>query len=166
MKILNLYAGIGGNRKLWGDEHEITAVENDPNIAKIYQEFFPNDTVIVGDAHKYLLEHYKEFDFIGKIFQTPDMTQQNKDKEIDEFMTKYGWEMTGTYRRKFKSFISKALQQAREEERRKVVEEIEKEIGINTNTKDKPIEIIGGIDKNEYINKLDIINKLTKNHEN
>lgn len=21
MKILNLYAGIGGNRKLWGDEH-------------------------------------------------------------------------------------------------------------------------------------------------
>ena len=27
MKILNLYAGIGGNRKLWGDEHEITAVE-------------------------------------------------------------------------------------------------------------------------------------------
>lgn len=29
MKILNLYAGIGGNRKLWtpnGDEHDITAV--------------------------------------------------------------------------------------------------------------------------------------------
>lgn len=25
MKILNLYAGIGGNRKLWGDDHEITA---------------------------------------------------------------------------------------------------------------------------------------------
>jgi len=43
MKILNLYAGIGGNRKLWGDEHEITAVEIDPEIAKIYQDFFPND---------------------------------------------------------------------------------------------------------------------------
>lgn len=27
MKILNLYAGIGGNRKLWGDEHEITAFD-------------------------------------------------------------------------------------------------------------------------------------------
>jgi DNA (cytosine-5)-methyltransferase 1 len=27
MRILNLYAGIGGNRKLWGDDHEITAVE-------------------------------------------------------------------------------------------------------------------------------------------
>lgn len=64
MKILNLYAGIGGNRKLWGNEHEITAVENVPEIAKIYQDFFPNDKVIVADAHQYLLEHYNEFDFI------------------------------------------------------------------------------------------------------
>ncbi len=64
MKILNLYAGIGGNRKLWGDEHEITAVELNADIAKIYQDFFPSDTVIVGDAHQYLLDHYKEFDFI------------------------------------------------------------------------------------------------------
>lgn len=64
MKILNLYSGIGGNRKLWGDEHEITAVENVPEIAKIYADFFPNDKVIVADAHQYLLDHYKEFDFI------------------------------------------------------------------------------------------------------
>ena len=64
MKILNLYAGIGGNRKLWGDEHDITAVELDPAIAAIYQELYPNDTVIVADAHQYLLEHHKEFDFI------------------------------------------------------------------------------------------------------
>jgi DNA (cytosine-5)-methyltransferase 1 len=64
MKILNLYAGIGGNRKLWGDEHQITAVEYNSDIAKLYQEFFPNDTVMVTDAHQYLLEHYKEFDFI------------------------------------------------------------------------------------------------------
>jgi len=64
LKILNLYAGIGGNRKLWGNEHDITAVEIDPNIAKIYQDFFPKDKVIVADAHKYLLEHYQEFDFI------------------------------------------------------------------------------------------------------
>lgn len=64
MKILNLYAGIGGNRKLWGDEHEITAVEYDASIAKIYQDFFPNDKVVVGDAHQYLLEHFHEFDFI------------------------------------------------------------------------------------------------------
>ena len=64
MKILNLYAGIGGNRKLWGDEHDITAVELNPDIAKIYQDFFPKDKVIVGDAHEYLLEHFEEFDFI------------------------------------------------------------------------------------------------------
>lgn len=64
MKILNLYAGIGGNRKLWGNEHEITAVEYDHKIAAIYQEHFPNDKVIVGDAHEYLLKHFKEFDFI------------------------------------------------------------------------------------------------------
>jgi len=64
MKILNLYAGIGGNRKLWGDEHEITAVENIPKIADVYRELWPNDTVIEADAHQYLLDHYKEFDFI------------------------------------------------------------------------------------------------------
>lgn len=64
MKILNLYAGIGGNRKLWGDEHEITAVELNPEIAAVYQDLYPSDRVIVGDAHQYLLEHYAEFDFI------------------------------------------------------------------------------------------------------
>lgn len=65
IKILNLYAGIGGNRKLWpNDEIEVTAIENNEKIAKIYQDFFPNDKVIITDAHQYLLEHYKEFDFI------------------------------------------------------------------------------------------------------
>lgn len=62
MKILNLYAGIGGNRKLWGDEHDITAVEFDERIAAIYKDLYPNDTVIVGDAHQYLLDHYKEYE--------------------------------------------------------------------------------------------------------
>lgn len=64
MKILNLYSGIGGNRKLWGSEHDITAVEIDPNIAEVYQRLFPEDKVIVGDAHEYLIQHFKEFDFI------------------------------------------------------------------------------------------------------
>ena len=64
MKILNLYAGIGGNRKLWPDGHEITAVELNPKIAKIYKDFFPNDKVIEGDAHEYLLNNFKEYDFI------------------------------------------------------------------------------------------------------
>jgi len=63
MKVLNLYAGIGGNRKLWKDV-DVTAVEINPDIAKIYQDFFPDDKVIISDAHQYLLEHFKEFDFI------------------------------------------------------------------------------------------------------
>lgn len=63
LKVLNCYAGIGGNRKLWQDV-EVTAVEYNEEIAGIYKDHFPNDTVIVGDAHQYLLEHYKEFDFI------------------------------------------------------------------------------------------------------
>ena len=64
MKILNLYAGIGGNRKLWGNNLEITAVEWDASIAEIYKDLYPKDNVIVGDAHQYLLEHYSEYDFI------------------------------------------------------------------------------------------------------
>ena len=64
MKILNLYCGIGGNRKLWGDEHDITAVEIDPKISNIYKKHFPKDNIIIGDAKEYLLNHYKEFDFI------------------------------------------------------------------------------------------------------
>ena len=65
-KILNLYACLGGNRYKWDEvaDCEVTAVELDPEVARLYQERFPNDTVIVADAHQYLLEHYKEFDFI------------------------------------------------------------------------------------------------------
>lgn len=63
MRVLNLYAGIGGNRKLW-ENCEVTAIEFNPEVAAVYQDLFPNDTVIVADAHQYLLDHYQEFDFI------------------------------------------------------------------------------------------------------
>jgi DNA (cytosine-5)-methyltransferase 1 len=65
-KILNLYACLGGNRYKWDEvaNIEVTAVELDPEAARLYQERFPNDKVIVADAHQYLLDHYKEFDFI------------------------------------------------------------------------------------------------------
>ena len=63
IKVLNLYAGIGGNRKLW-ENVEVTAVENVPEIADIYQDYFPNDTMVMGDAHQFLLDHFDEFDFI------------------------------------------------------------------------------------------------------
>lgn len=63
MRVLNLYAGVGGNRKLWGG-CDVTAVELEPEIAKIYHREHPNDELIIGDAHQYLLEHYSKFDFI------------------------------------------------------------------------------------------------------
>ena len=78
MKILNLYACLGGNRYKWGEEHEITAVELDPELARLYQERFPNDTVIVADAHQYLLDHYKEFDFIWSSPPCPTHSRMRK----------------------------------------------------------------------------------------
>jgi len=62
MKVLNLYAGLGGNRKLW--DADVTAVEYTKKIADTYKKLHPDDNVIVTDAHEYLLNHYSEFDFI------------------------------------------------------------------------------------------------------
>ena len=84
MKILNLYAGIGGNRKLWSDEHEITSVEYDQGIADIYHDHYPNDTVIVTDAHGYLLEHYSEYDFI---WSSPPCPTHRKEAERGSYIT-------------------------------------------------------------------------------
>lgn len=70
-RILNLYACLGGNRYKWnevakekGIEIEVTAIEYDEELARMYKERFPNDIVIVCDAHQYLLENFKNFDFI------------------------------------------------------------------------------------------------------
>jgi len=84
MRILNLYAGIGGNRKLWGNEHDITAIEIEPKIAQIYQDFFPKDKVVVTDAHQYLLEHFEEFDFIWSSPPCPTHSRFNLLSNIQE----------------------------------------------------------------------------------
>ena len=96
-KILNLYACLGGNRYKWDDvlrksgfNYQITAVELDPELARMYKERFPNDIVIVADAHQYLLDHYKEFDFIWTSPPCPThskvrFTQKNKDFYIPEY---------------------------------------------------------------------------------
>jgi DNA (cytosine-5)-methyltransferase 1 len=76
MKVLNLYACLGGNRYKWTD-CEVTAVELDPEAARLYKERFPNDTVIVADAHQYLLDHYKEFDFIWSSPPCPSHSKIN-----------------------------------------------------------------------------------------
>ena len=59
-RVLNCYAGIGGNRALWPHDVEVVAVELDPDIAAAYAHLWPNDTVIVGDAHEYLLDTITE----------------------------------------------------------------------------------------------------------
>lgn len=86
MKILNLYACLGGNRYKWDEvtDVDVTAVEWDKDLAKLYQERFPNDKVIVADAHQYLLDHYKEFDFIWSSPPCPShskirITQKSRD---------------------------------------------------------------------------------------
>lgn len=71
MNVLNLYACLGGNRYKWDEvakeasiDLKVTAVELDEYAAKLYQERFPNDIVVVADAHQYLLDNFKDFDFV------------------------------------------------------------------------------------------------------
>jgi len=92
MKILNLYACLGGNRYKWDEvtDVEVTAVEYDKELAKLYQERFPNDKVVVADAHQYLLDHYKEFDFIWSSPPCPThskirITQKTRETFIPKF---------------------------------------------------------------------------------
>jgi DNA (cytosine-5)-methyltransferase 1 len=97
IKVLNLYACLGGNRLLWdevakeaGCKLEVTAVELDPELAMLYQDRFPNDTVIVADAHQYLLDHYKEFDFIWSSPPCPTHSRLvNTNKNRDNVTNKY-----------------------------------------------------------------------------
>ena len=97
MKILNLYACLGGNRYKWdevaseaGIEIEVTAVEWDKELARLYQERFPNDKVIVADAHQYLLDHYKEFDFIWSSPPCPTHSRiQTSFKNREKFIPAY-----------------------------------------------------------------------------
>lgn len=64
MRILNLYAGLGGNRTLWKDV-EVTAIEIDSRIASVYQTRFPNDNVLVMDCIEFVENNdLNQFDFI------------------------------------------------------------------------------------------------------
>jgi DNA (cytosine-5)-methyltransferase 1 len=63
MKILNLFAGIGGNSLHWHG-HEVHAVESDERIADNYRLNSPGHTVIIADAFWYVKEYMHEYDFI------------------------------------------------------------------------------------------------------
>ena len=60
-----------------GLEFEITAVELDPELARLYQERFPNDKVIVADAHQYLLDHYRNMILFGLLHLAQLIVEQD-----------------------------------------------------------------------------------------
>lgn len=62
----------------------MTAIEINQEIAKIYQDFFPNDKVIIADAHQYLLDHYKEFDFIWSSPPCPSHSHIRKELAVEQ----------------------------------------------------------------------------------
>ena len=62
LRVLNAYAGIGGNRHLWPARWKVTAVENDPRVAAEYARRYPDDVVLVEDAHAFVMERAAEFD--------------------------------------------------------------------------------------------------------
>lgn len=59
----------------YGGGCEVTAVENVPEIAAVYADLFPDDKVVVADAHQYLLDHLNEFDFIWSSPPCPTHSQ-------------------------------------------------------------------------------------------
>lgn len=76
-RVLNLYAGLGGNRKLW-ENVDVVVVEKNPKIAQFYAGEFPDDDVIVGDAHTFLEQHLRdEWDFIWASPPCPTHTKFN-----------------------------------------------------------------------------------------
>lgn len=99
-EMLNLYACLGGNRYLWdevakeaGINLKVTAVELDPELARMYQERFPNDTVIITDAHQYLLENYKKYDGVWSSPPCPSHSRirfnQAKGRNDDVYNAEY-----------------------------------------------------------------------------
>jgi hypothetical protein len=91
MKILNLYAGIGGNRKLWGDEHEIVAVENNKDDDKTCN-------FLDKHAKKLAVVHSKKIDEVAMkclnklygfdIYISPLMSKKKKELKESVVMAK------------------------------------------------------------------------------
>ena len=93
MKIFNGFSGIGGNRTLWGNEHEITACDTNEERLEIYHQRFPNDEIEEQDAYQYYEDHYQEFDLAW--FSPPCPTHSklrlmNQNKKLIPDMKLYG----------------------------------------------------------------------------
>ena len=69
-------------------QYDITAIEYNEHIAKVYKEQYPKDNVLVADAHEYLLKHYTEFDFIWSSPPCPTHSRMcfaKKEKQYIDF---------------------------------------------------------------------------------
>jgi DNA (cytosine-5)-methyltransferase 1 len=94
-KILNLFAGLGGNRMLWDElgEFEITAVELHYRVANIYKKYFPNDKMIIGDAIEFVQTNdIEEYDFIwaSPSCLTHTMLQMVRGYNVPDMTSLYG----------------------------------------------------------------------------
>jgi DNA (cytosine-5)-methyltransferase 1 len=96
MNALNLYACLGGNRYKWdevakevGIKLKVTAIERDPELARLYKERFPHDEVIIADAHQYLLDNYQLYDFIWSSPPCPTHSRINISKKTRENYKKH-----------------------------------------------------------------------------
>lgn len=76
-KVLNLYAGLGGNRLKW-EGVEVTAVEKNEQIAAVYRKYNPLDEIIVGDCRDYLSKNFDRFDFIWSSPPCQSHSKMNK----------------------------------------------------------------------------------------
>ncbi len=99
MKILNLFAGIGGNRRLWGDDHEIIAIEKDERIAEVYKRFYSNDIVIIADVLDWLnsaVNHMNllTFDFI---WASPPCTTHTGMPRLERHFQRYVPDLTSLF---------------------------------------------------------------------
>lgn len=105
MKVLNAYAGIGGNRHLWPDDWQITAVEIDERIALEYARRYPNDRVLVEDAHQFILENATSFDAVWTSPPCPTHSRIMRSKRVKPTPDPRLWEEIGFLRQLEISYV-------------------------------------------------------------
>lgn len=82
MRVLNAYAGIGGNRHLWPADWHVTAVEWSPRVATEYARRYPQDEVIVADAHAYVMQNAHTFDAVWTSPPCPTHSRINNTRKV------------------------------------------------------------------------------------